>query len=393
MMEILKPNTSEAEWLAVGKKLSRDRESSAFLLGDWINQGIETYGKTAAYKLAAKAIRKSQRALYLLSHVARAFVTARRVPDLSFQHHAVVAKFPTEIVDELLREAVSKNWTCKQLRRTAEERCGVQKPNGHRKYIKVSLSEQSIADLKEHAPGKKVNWIVTEIVEDYLRGKGFVVPERPSTAERREHWEADGKCRSCGSKPADDGHRNCADCRAKNAERQRKAPEPIKAAEPVPEPAKPTQEAVAPAQAVPAADAEDKQASRPTYAERREAQLAAGAKPIASKKRCTCKIRVLWTECRPKEFIQDDEGHTVRFKEPFKPTCFKTEERAAAANEVYAACHGYREQVVYCASCGAFHLKHIYAVDTIALQEEQELRRKPLRTPIACCRIHHADIA
>ncbi len=356
-MEILKLN--EAEWLAVGKKLSRDRESSAFLLGDWINQGIETYGKTAAYKLAAKAIRKSQRALYLLSHVARAFATARRVPDLSFQHHAVVAKFPTEIVDELLREAVSKNWTCKQLRRTAEERCGVQKPNGHRKYVKVSLSEQSIADLKEHAPGKKVNWSVTEIVEDYLRSKGFAVPERPSTAERREHWEADGKCRSCGSKPAEDGHRNCADCRAKNAERQRKAPEPVKAAEPVPEAAKPKQEAVAPAPPIPAPDDEDK-SPRPAYSERREAQLAAGAKPIAPKK--SKKVQVLWTECRPKSFIQDDEGRTASFREAIRPTCFWTQADAVAANELFKQERGYSEEIVYCDVHRAWHLRHIYSL-------------------------------
>lgn len=370
MME--NPNVSE--WLAVGKSLSRQREASAFLLGDWINDGVETYGKVAAYDYAEKVIRRARCSLYLFAHVARAFAPERRVPDLSFQHHAVLAKFPPAIVDELLAEAIERGLTCKQVRTAAEERCGVQKANGRRKKVVISLAEQTIADLKELAPGKKVNWTVVGIVEDFLRTKGFAVPERLTTAERRERWQASGKCIFCGTNPADEGNRACGDCRQKNADRQKKAPEPVKAAEPVPEQPQPTQASVAPSLGVPAVDGEDK-APRPSYAERRKQQIAAGAPPIPprlhkfSTRPKKEAVRIAWVDCEPRTYVESNEGEVRQLSKGPQPTNFKTEEDAMKANELFKESHGYAEQIEFCRVHSAFHLRHkIWARDLLSEQ-------------------------
>ena len=139
-----------------------------------------------------------------------------------------------------------------------------------------------------------------------------------------------------------------------------KTPEPVKAEEPVPESQQPTQANVAPAPTVPAAEGEDK-SLRPTYAERRVAAISAGAAPIPAKIRKT-KVQLLWIECRPKSFIQDDEGRTAPFKEPIRPTCFRTEADAVAANELFKQERGYAEEIVYCEVHHAWHLRHIYSV-------------------------------
>lgn len=370
-MEILKLNTSEADWIAVGKNISLKRESSAFELGDWINFGVKTYGKVAAYRQAATVIRRSRSALYLFSRTARTFAPERRVPELHFVHHAVLVKYPPTIVDELLREAVAKDWTCKQLRAAAEERCGVRKANTKRVPIMLRLQVESVTRLKELAEGKQVTGFVVKIVEDWLRENGHAdaVAATPTTAERRQGWEAEKKCISCGSKPADEGSRKCAECRAKNNEWQKwnatERQEPPATPEAVLEEVVQVHNDVAAPPEPP----------RPTYAERREQQLAAGAAPIPPKlhrhstkpKKCACKIRAQWTtECRPHSFIEDAEGNVSRFKDTRQPSCFKTEEAAIKANELYRTCHGYAEQVVYCEPCRAWHLKHVYYVDSIA---------------------------
>ena len=62
--------------------------------------------------------------------------------------------------------------------------------------------------------------------------------------------------------------------------------------------------------------------------------------------------------------MEDNEGKITPLKDSvrFKPTCFRTEEGAAKANDLFKACHGYYEQVFFCAPCRAWHLKHVYAV-------------------------------
>jgi len=231
----------------------------------------------------------------------------------------------------------------------------------------VSLAEQNMVQLKELACGKRLNWFLTGVIEDFLRSKDFSVPERLTTAERRQHWEADGKCIFCGTTPADEEKRTCSACWKKNADRQKKAPEPFKAAEPVPEEPKPTQANVAPAQAVPAANGEP----RASYAERRVAALTVGSPPVPPRlhrhktKSKKSTIRVLWTTCSPKSFVETDAGMKEIEIGP-QPTTFRSEEEAIDANEAFAKEIGYKEQVLFCEVHQGWHLKHIWSGRSLA---------------------------
>jgi hypothetical protein len=90
-----------------------------------------------------------------------------------------------------------------------------------------------------------------------------------------------------------------------------------------------------------------------TYAERRPAQIAAGAQPIPAKKR-VAPIRVAWNACRP-----GDEN----LKSGKKPSWFRTEAKAHQANDRLASERAYRELVVHCDVCNGFHLQHVFASD------------------------------
>lgn len=109
---------------------------------------------------------------------------------------------------------------------------------------------------------------------------------------------------------------------------------------------------------------------RPTYAERRQAQLDAGAPPIPKRKRKPVKLRVAWTECRPDEFV-DSENGAVQYKRAHggPATKFWDEEDAIEAEQKNFEARGYREQVRKCAVCSGgnarkevFHVFHIYPV-------------------------------
>jgi hypothetical protein len=321
-------------WLEKARSLSKSHKSVNWEIGDHITLGKRIFGDDAI-----TAVRKTTRwtAGYVrrVAAISERFPTEKRLPEVSWYVYQRLQPFPPEITDRLIPLAAEKNVGARRLYAMAVEMAGEDPAERTKNRTKkVALPIALFAKLRERANGGKVSKLAQQAIEEWLVGKPV---ERTPSGTRTLEWK-------------------------EQVLASKKAPEPIREAELVPEPAKPKQEAVAPTLTVPAADGEDK-SPRPTYSERRKEQLAAGAEPIASKKRCTCKIKVLWTECRPKEFIQDSEGRTIRFREAIKPTSFKTEEDATNANEVYAACHGYTEQVVFCAPCGAWHLKHIYSVE------------------------------
>jgi hypothetical protein len=202
--------------MKVGRALTHVGESSSWWVADFINYGAHAYGVTTAYDLAQQATGRGRRNLQYAALVARRFEPKRRVAALTFNHHGVVAKYAPEIVDELLAEAIELGYTCKQLRLAAEERCGHQKAKRLRVRLRIDLWPESVDRLRELSDGHKLNWFVAGIVEEWLRshGQDDCIPKRPTTAERRQRWEAEGLCIWCGSNAADDEHRTCANCRA-----------------------------------------------------------------------------------------------------------------------------------------------------------------------------------
>jgi hypothetical protein len=110
--------------------------------------------------------------------------------------------------------------------------------------------------------------------------------------------------------------------------------------------------------------AEKEQRRRLTYEERRKAQLAAGALPIPRKGKKgpadPLRIKVLYSSVCP--------GPRKRgMMNIGQPTPFSTREFAEAANERRAALKGFRDGVMECEKCNAFHLRHVY---------DSELQRK-----------------
>jgi hypothetical protein len=95
------------------------------------------------------------------------------------------------------------------------------------------------------------------------------------------------------------------------------------------------------------------EAPRPSYEERRLAQFESGAPPIPPKTRVG-RIRVAWTNCEPKD---------ATLSAGRKPSWYRTEEAANAANELFKAARGYAEQISYCEVCRGWHLRHVYAAD------------------------------
>jgi hypothetical protein len=322
-------------WLEKVRSLSKSHKSVNWEIGDHITLGKRIFGEDAI-----TAVRKTTRwtAGYVrrVAAISERFPTEKRLPEVSWYVYQRLQPFPPEITDKLLPLAAEKNVGARRLYAMAVEMAGEDPAERTKNRTKkVALPVALYAKLRERANGGKVSKLAQQAIEEWLVGKPV---ERTLSGVRTLEWK-------------------------EQVLASKKAPELIKAAEGVPEPAKPKQEAVAPTPTVPTADGEP----RPSYAERREAQLAAGVKPIAPKKRYKPKgLRIAWTECRPKSFIEDKDGKVSLFDSTRQPTCFRSEEAAAAANELFKEDHGYREQVVFCAPCGAWHLMHIYSADLIA---------------------------
>ena len=109
-------------------------------------------------------------------------------------------------------------------------------------------------------------------------------------------------------------------------------------------------------------DAEDglhRLTDRPTYDQRRAQQIADGAEPIKKKcraagelgktkiKKCTCKIKIVWTTCKGLGAHSACRGDS-----------FPDRQGAEAAAAEYKACHGWTPFAALCEPCSAFHLYH-----------------------------------
>lgn len=123
-------------------------------------------------------------------------------------------------------------------------------------------------------------------------------------------------------------------------------------------------------------DAEDgihRLTDRPTYQQRREAQLANGAQRVSKRvgkqmhKPPKRELRLQWVPCK---VATSESGHSLKRFGSQKPTCFPTEADAIEAEQRHATECGYHERVVGCRVCGAFHVAHNYSVDHFASQEK-----------------------
>lgn len=154
--------------MQIGRKLSTVQGASLWWVGDWVDAGFAAYGKRVAYDLAQSATGMGRGSLYSYHVVSKHFIPARRVPELTFKHHAVVATPRLAIgqQDDLLRDAVQLGLSPKQLREEVIKIVG-KKPR-KRIAITVRLWPDTFAKLKELSLGKKIEWYAAGIIEDFV---------------------------------------------------------------------------------------------------------------------------------------------------------------------------------------------------------------------------------
>lgn len=165
---VIPTGLSETEWMDVGRKLSTVQGASLWWVGDWVDAGFAAYGKRVAYDLAQSATGMGRGSLYSYHLVSKHFIPARRISELTFKHHAVVATPRLTIgqQDDLLRDAVTLGLSVKQLRDEVIKIVG-KKP---RKRIKLTiyLWPETFVKMKELALGKRPEWFAAEIVTDFV---------------------------------------------------------------------------------------------------------------------------------------------------------------------------------------------------------------------------------
>lgn len=112
----------ESEWLEVGKKLVPMAQSAAWWVGDWLNFGIEQYGKHQAYRLFREVApnKLGDSTLYMYRRVAERFKTCNRIVGLSWSHHQAVETLEEKDQQLVLQEALANSYTVDQVRAMAE---------------------------------------------------------------------------------------------------------------------------------------------------------------------------------------------------------------------------------------------------------------------------------
>lgn len=139
------------EYVMVGVWLGKVRDTSAFWFADWINYGENVYGEkyTQALEATGRSLSTLQNYAYVGSHVKP---SARR-SDISFSHHAEVAKLPHGEQRSWLKRAVEESWSVEALRRELRNGSSDEQPAWTERQRAEAEREQQrvLAELVEAA--------------------------------------------------------------------------------------------------------------------------------------------------------------------------------------------------------------------------------------------------
>lgn len=112
----LRPDTPIEAWEDIGRRLGRLGRGVKWYIGDWLRIGEHLYGEK--YAQAMEATGYEYQTLVNMHHVcSRVAPETRRGPELSYAHHAEVARFETAAEQAAwLRRAIDNKWTVRELR-------------------------------------------------------------------------------------------------------------------------------------------------------------------------------------------------------------------------------------------------------------------------------------
>ncbi len=113
---VFSQDISEQSWERIGSGLRELTNSSAWWLADWLIFGEAAYS-CRRYREAIDRTGLDYQTLRNYAWVARRFEYRRRRADLSFAHHAEVARLSPPEQDYWLRKAQQHKWSRNELRR------------------------------------------------------------------------------------------------------------------------------------------------------------------------------------------------------------------------------------------------------------------------------------
>src|SRR6266567_8995801 len=80
------------QWVQDGVSLVKAKNGNQWEIGDWIRNGVETFGTKEAYNRAMQATGMTRATLQQFKYTAECFPISTRVKNLFFGHHRLVAK-------------------------------------------------------------------------------------------------------------------------------------------------------------------------------------------------------------------------------------------------------------------------------------------------------------
>ena len=241
-------------------------------------------------------------------------IPQHRWPAYKLNTYRYMLPFPPEFAYSFLEKHADDGLSCRSIRALAVKEFGREPYEADQpKKRAVSIRSELFARLRPFSPSRKVAPFIEHLLEDWLNAQKSAEPpaatSRPSSVPEPDYTQP---------------------CPQKSAE---------------------------------------KEAPRPTYAERREEQRRF-AEPDP-KKKCTCGIKPCFGSCPGS--VKKIDGLVTGPRASRFSDCKKAEE----ANEQYVRCHGYREHPEYCEKCASWHLRHVFAADGL----KEMKNKRPIQAP------------
>jgi hypothetical protein len=307
------PSVSQDEFSRLGKALAAVDQASDLWSCDYALAGQKRWGDEGL-RVAAAATRLSVGYLKVGVRIAERFDPSRRFPNMTREHYRGLCCFPVEFTDKWLPTVVEKGFGARSLRALAVAAFGRDPKAGYSKNKKrqISIPETLYARLKECSPIPKTAIFIEQILVDFASD---ATPEQQARiAAALFTRDADRTRERRGIKPKVEKIKEPTDVQYQLKKFQ--------------------------------------EASRPTYAERREEQLANGAEPVPVKdKKYKCKVRIVFTECRGNTYIDGDV--TKQLSTGMSVSRYFKQEDAEAAAAEYGADRGYRCEAFICEPCSS----------------------------------------
>jgi hypothetical protein len=108
-----------AAWQELGVKLGRVSSASTWALADWTLFGSRTFKHGAKYEKAIEATGLAYATLRNYASIAARFPLERRRPELTFAHHAAVARLDEKGAARILEHAAEYQWSVSRIRQAA----------------------------------------------------------------------------------------------------------------------------------------------------------------------------------------------------------------------------------------------------------------------------------